>query len=47
MSFESDGDLELNPHVELGLRTQSRGSSREVAAERSVGARRVLDDAPA
>ena len=46
MSFESDGDLQLYPHVELGLRTESRGSSREAAAERSAGASRVLDDAP-
>ena len=39
---ESDGDLELHQHVELGLRTQSRGSSREPAAERSGVAPRVF-----
>jgi hypothetical protein len=44
MTFESDGDLELNPHVELGLRTQSRGALREAVAERSTIARRVLAD---
>ena len=47
MPFESDGDLELHQHVELGLRTQSRGSSREAAAETSAGAPRVLADAHA
>ena len=45
MPFESDSDLELHQHVELGLRTQSRGSSREAAAETSAGAPRVLADA--
>ena len=44
MPFESDSDLELHQHVELGLRTQSRGSSREAAAETSAGAPRVLAD---
>ena len=44
ISFESDGDLELHPHVELGLCTQSRGSLQEAVAERSAVARRVLAD---
>ena len=47
MPFESDSDLELHQHVELGLRTQSRGSSREAAAETSAGAPRVPADAHA
>ena len=47
MSFDSDDDLELHPHAELALRTQSRGSLREATAERSAGASRVLADGPA
>ena len=47
MPCESDSDLELHQHVELGMRTQSRGSSREAAAETSAGAPRVLADAHA
>ena len=43
MSFESDDDLELYPHVELELRAESRRSSREATAQRSAAASRVLD----
>jgi hypothetical protein len=42
MSFESDDDLELYPHVELELRAESRRSSREATAQRSAAASRVL-----
>ena len=35
MSFESDDDLELYPHVELELRAESRRSSREGTAQRN------------
>ena len=46
MSFESADDLDIYPHVELELQTQSRGSPRKAAAERSAGAPRVLVDDP-
>jgi hypothetical protein len=42
MSFESDNDLELYPHVELELRVESRCSSREATVRRSAVASRVL-----
>ena len=42
MSFESEDDLELYPHVELELRAESRRSSREATAQRSAAASRVL-----
>ena len=44
MTFESDGAIGLYPHVELVLRTESRGSSREAAAQWSAVASRVLAD---
>jgi hypothetical protein len=42
MSFESDDDLELYPHVELELRAESRRSSHEATAQWSAAASRVL-----
>ena len=46
MSFESDSDLELYPHLELELRTESYGSSRETIAQWSVVAPCALADDP-